>query len=845
MVRLNPLQPDAPVHPVPELEGPSARDPARLLAEGVLASSLDGVEILALDGRVRGLNARSVALHGVASEADIVGHAFGDRFAAIDREDVLRALRAAAGGTPSRARYDCRMADGRARRLDITLQPADRGPSWIVATSREADGYDTTAGSTASSALQALAAVQAMPQMLWMGDTAGRLEWVNARMGEALPPRPSEEAATCLDMDCLDATWLDATWLDVVHPEDLRRVAASWAEALRFGSPFETEVRTRSADGTDRWRLASAQPRHAADGSLTGWVGALTDIGRQKAAADALARDNEQLEQDIFKQLHEVKRTQSRLQAYFDACPDYLTLMLLSKHGGLTYEDLNPAAVALEGRERSGVVGRHPSDIVGAEAAGVMEDHVKRCLRTGRSVDYTVERRRDDGGLIAIQVVGAPLEYFNEEEGLVLFCGRDITEQRGVEEALRQSQKMEAVGQLTGGLAHDFNNLLTGITGSLDLLQSRLAKGRYEALDRYITTAQSAAARAASLTHRLLAFSRRQTLDPKATCANTLVAGMVDLIQRTVGPAISLDVAAAAGLWTVLVDPSQLENALLNLCINARDAMPDGGRIVIETANVRYDARAGVERAGGKRPGGERPAGERDVPVGDYVVVSVTDDGVGMTADVVKRIFDPFFTTKPIGMGSGLGLSMIYGFARQSGGQVRVHSRLGFGTTLRILLPRHLGEAEAAEPSRTFPAAPRAMAGDSVLVVDDEATIRLLVRETLEDLGYTTLEAEDGPSGLKLLQSRARIDLLVTDVGLPGGMNGRQVAEIGRALRPALKILFITGYAENAMLNQAHLGAGMHILVKPFAMETLANRVRTLIQEPHREPHEAPPDSVD
>ncbi len=407
-------------------------------------------------------------------------------------------------------------------------------------------------------------------------------------------------------------------------------------------------------------------------------------------------------------------------------------------------------------------------------------------------------------------------------DALVYAYGRDITESRAqaealraVEAALRQSQKMEAVGQLTGGLAHDFNNLLTGITGSLELLQSRLAQGRHADLDRYVAAAQGAARRAASLTHRLLAFSRQQTLDPKATNVNRLVSGMEELIRRTMGPAIRVEVAQAAGLWTTLLDPHQLENALLNLCINARDAMPDGGHLTMETANVWLDARA---------------ARERDLPPGQYISLCVTDTGTGMTPDVVSRAIDPFFTTKPLGQGTGLGLSMVYGFVRQSGGQLRIYSEPGSGTTMCLYLPRHHGEPESAPVSAAAAAAPPA-SGETVLVVDDEPTVRMLVAEVLHDLGYTAIEAADAAAGLSILQSSARIDLLVSDVGLPGGMNGRQMADAARVARPDLKVLFITGYAENAVIGNGQLGPGMHVLTKPFPMETLASRLKSLLEE--------------
>ena len=384
------------------------------------------------------------------------------------------------------------------------------------------------------------------------------------------------------------------------------------------------------------------------------------------------------------------------------------------------------------------------------------------------------------------------------------------------EELLRQSQKMEAVGQLTGGLAHDFNNLLAGIAGSLELMSTRIGQGRLKDIDNYMVAAQGAAKRAAALTHRLLAFSRRQTLEPKVTDVNALVDGMLELVRRTVGPTISIQVAGAPNLWPALADPSQLENALLNLCINARDAMPDGGKIVIETANRRIDAQSALRQ---------------DMPEGEYLSLCVSDTGTGMSPEVIAKAFDPFFTTKPLGQGTGLGLSMIYGFAKQSGGQVRIHSTIGEGTSVCVYLPRHRGEAEAHETFAECQGAPVAMEGETVLVVDDEPTVRLLVTDVLEDLGYTTIEAADSAGGLRVLQSDARLDLLVTDVGLPGGMNGRQMADAGRAARPGLKVLFITGYAENALLSNGHLEPGMSVLTKPFAVDALASRIRELLAQ--------------
>lgn len=383
------------------------------------------------------------------------------------------------------------------------------------------------------------------------------------------------------------------------------------------------------------------------------------------------------------------------------------------------------------------------------------------------------------------------------------------------EEALRQSQKMEAVGQLTGGIAHDFNNLLAGISGSLELITNRIAQGRHAEVERFTVAAQGAAKRAAALTHRLLAFSRRQTLDPKPTDPNRLIRGMEDLVRRTTGPGIEVEVVAGAGLWPVLIDAHQLENAVLNLCINARDAMPNGGRLTIETGNRWIDART---------------AKAQDLEPGQYVSICVSDTGTGMAPEVAARAFEPFFTTKPLGEGTGLGLSMIYGFVRQSGGQVRIYSEAGEGAMICLYLPRHFGEVDDADLIPEVEQAPRAQAGETVMVVDDEPTVRMLVAEILHELGYQCIEASDGVAGLKLLQSGARIDLLVTDVGLPGGMNGRQMADAARIDRPDLKVLFITGYAENAVVGNGHLDPGMHVMTKPFAMEALGSRIRELIE---------------
>jgi PAS domain S-box-containing protein len=588
------------------------------------------------------------------------------------------------------------------------------------------------------------------------------------------------------------------------YTEEDRAAGVPW-EALRIAAEtgrFTAEAWRVRKDGKRFWAMVVIDPIRK-DGELIGYAKITRDMTEQREA-----------------QLRALE-IERRFRLLVQGVVDY-AIYMISPEGLVS--NWNAGAERIKGYGADEIVGEHfsrfyvPEDV----EARVPWTALETARREGR---YEAEgwRRRKDGTRFWASVV---IDAIRDESGeLIGFAKvtRDLTERRQAQleleqsrEQLFQAQKMEALGHLTGGLAHDFNNLLTGISGSLELLKTRIAQGRIGDLERYLTAAQGAANRAAALTHRLLAFARRQTLDPKPVDPNRLLVGMEDLVRRTVGPEITLETVLATGLWSTLCDPNQLENALLNLCINARDAMPDGGRLTIETANSWLD---------------ERGARERDMPPGQYVAICVTDTGTGMPPDVIERAFDPFFTTKPTGQGTGLGLSMVYGFARQSGGHVRIYSEVGTGTTMRIYLPRYGGPAvEEAVPSE-LSAAPRAEAGETVLIVDDEPAIRMLVTEVLQELGYTAIEAADGPSGLKVLQSNVRIDLLISDVGLPGGMNGRQMADAGRQVRPKLKVIFITGYADNAAVGNGHLEPGMHVLTKPFAMEALASRIKAVIED--------------
>ena len=527
---------------------------------------------------------------------------------------------------------------------------------------------------------------------------------------------------------------------------------------------------------------------------------ALRRVSAQEAALTAL---NAQ----IGKRVEETVQERDRLWR------NSLDILLTMDASGI-FHSVSPAVTAILGWKPEEMIGRTVMDFVIPDDRALTTDAL--ATATHEELPVTENRfRHKDGGHRWISWVAAP------EGGLIFATGRHITAAREqaallakAEDALRQSQKMEAVGQLTGGIAHDFNNLLTGISGSLERMQVRIAQGRIGEVGRYVNAALGASQRAAALTHRLLAFSRRQTLDPRPVAVNRLIGEIEEMIRRAVGPEIEVEVVGAGGLWLTLADANQLENALLNLCINARDAMPDSGRLTIETANKWLDDRA---------------ARERDLPAGQYISICVTDTGTGMSQDVIEHAFEPFFTTKPLGVGTGLGLSMIYGFARQSGGQVRIYSEVGQGTTMCIYLPRYVGEVDSAPEEALLSAAAEAQPGETVLVVDDEPLVRMLVVEVLEEAGFKALAAEDGATGLTLLRSDARIDLLITDVGLPGGMNGRQLADAARVGRPDLKVLFVTGYAENAVVGNGHLDPHMSILTKPFAIAALGEKISEIM----------------
>jgi PAS domain S-box-containing protein len=575
----------------------------------------------------------------------------------------------------------------------------------------------------------------------------------------------------------------------------------AWAVLLagdRVDRPVQLEA--RRADGSISYVEMSASSWQS--DSRVFVTAIFRDVNERRAAEDALLKLNQTLERRV------AERTADRDRIWRLSTD----VMLVARHDG-EITATNPAWSHLLGQPGDKVQGQPLSAFVVPEDLPVLEAALRELAASPapRLFEVRMVHRSGEVRTVAWSAVGG--------DDLLQAVGRDVTAERqaqaalrDTEEALRQSQKMEAIGQLTGGIAHDFNNLLTGIIGAIEIVRRRLQTGKHEDIEKFMGAAVASANRAAGLTHRLLAFARRQPLDPQPFDVNGLVQNIEDMLRRTLGEQVQLQISLSPEAWPALTDANQLENAILNLAINGRDAMPKGGRLTITTSNVSVTGADG---------GGD------ELGAGDYVLISVADTGVGMSPETLSKAFDPFFTTKPIGQGTGLGLSMIYGFAKQSRGQVRIDSALGEGTTINLYLPRYWGVVDAEAVTDSDRDLPKG-AGEVVLVVEDDASVRLLIGEVLRELGYNCLEAGDGQAALPLLASNVRMDLMITDVGLPG-LNGRQVAEIAREHRPNLQVLFVTGYTEHATERGRFLAPGMQMITKPFTLDALANKIREMI----------------
>jgi hypothetical protein len=570
-----------------------------------------------------------------------------------------------------------------------------------------------------------------------------------------------------------------------------------------FGAPFGGAAETRFLDFV-------YQPIKDEAGNVTSIFVEGSDQTQRHISENALRGSEARLRAlnlDLERQV--IERTQARSLTW-QLSPDLLGALNAKGY----FETSNPAWRAILGWSEAEIASMsifellHPDDLEHTRAGFELTLVGQPALR------FVNRYRCKDGSYRWISWIGI------QEDGFVYCTGRDITADKMAEmelaetqDALRQSHKMEAIGHLTGGIAHDFNNLLTGILGSLDLIRRRMATAtRPEDIPRFMDAATTSAHRAAALTHRLLAFARRQSLDSKPNDVNRLIVSIEDLLRRTLGERIQLHSQLAADLWAAFIDANQLENAILNLVINSRDAMPDGGILTISTANATL-ATTYTARHEGLEPG-------------DYVVVRVADTGTGMSPEVVAKATDPFFTTKKMGEGTGLGLSMISGFARQSRGHLHIRSQVGQGTTIELYLPRAL--QDAIELNAPTVVTPRGQ-GETILVVEDDTTVRAIITDVLEELGYLVFSAPDARAAIPMLQSNQPIHLMVSDVVLPH-INGRKLAEFARSTRPDLKVLFVSGYAEEATLRADFLDPGMDMLTKPFALDALGAKVRMLIE---------------
>ncbi len=600
-------------------------------------------------------------------------------------------------------------------------------------------------------------------------------------------------------------------------PEHRQAVRDAEAASIRDRRPFDVQVQIRRADGQVRWCRIISAPREQPDGSLI-WDGLQIDVTDQKRAEALLRELNEGLERRVEEALAERK-----LWADVFESSDALIGALGPDHRFLAVN----RAYADEFDRIYGVRPRAGDSL--PELLGEMPEHRAAALavwdRALAGEEFTATEEFGDPDR-ARPYYELRFNTLRDEAGRIIGAFQyavDVTERLRnqarlvqAEEQLRQSQKMEAVGQLTGGIAHDFNNMLAVVVGSLDLLGRRVGPADARA-KRYVDAAMDGARRAALLTQRLLAFSRQQPLRPEPVDANSLVAGMSDLLRHSLGPDVRLETVLAGGLWRTHADPNQLENVILNLAVNARDAMPDGGRLTVETQNAHLDSRYAAAHLG--------------VAPGQYVLIAVTDTGTGMAETVVAKAFDPFFTTKEVGRGTGLGLSQVYGFVKQSGGHVKIYSELGQGTTVKVYLPRHLGvDGEAAGESAPEEV-PLGEPQEVVLVVEDEPAVRRFSVEALTELGYRVLEAEGGPEALRLLDAHPEVALMFTDVVMPE-VNGAKLAQEARRRRPDLRILFTTGYTRNAVVHNGTLDPGVELIGKPFTIEELAAKVREVLDRP-------------
>jgi PAS domain S-box-containing protein len=628
---------------------------------------------------------------------------------------------------------------------------------------------------------------RAMPNQAWAARIDGSLYWFNERVHEYTGKGAPELAGQA--------------WYAVIHPDDLPRSLAAWAGSLATGAAYECEMRIRrAADGVYRWFLSRALPVRDEQGTVVRWVGTNTDVQEQKNAADKLLQLNESLEMEVLS------RTADRDRMWRLSTD----LMLVAEMNSMIVA-VNPAWASVLGRSEADALGQEFLRFVHPDDLQPTLQEIARLEAGLTTLRFENRYRHRDGSYRVVSWTAVPTD------GLIHAIGRDISQEKAArdallrsEQALLQSQKMESIGKLTGGVAHDFNNVLQIISGNLQLLQ--LAVGDNPQALRRLETSTAAVERGAKLSSQLLAFARRQPLKPLVTDLGRLLRSMDELLRRAIGETIDAEIVVGGGLWHTLIDPNQLENVLINIAINARDAMNGHGKLTIELSNAMLDDAYASQNL--------------EVEPGQYVMLAISDTGHGMDAATAERIFEPFFTTKREGEGTGLGLSMAYGFVKQSGGHIKVYSEPGQGSTFKIYLPRSF-ESLADIPVTLTGAV---LGGsETILVVEDDLQVQATVVDILRGLGYSVLKANDAQSALTVVKSGIPIDLLFTDVVMPGELRSPELARQARALLPELEVLFTSGYTQNAIVHGGRLDPGVELLSKPYRREDLARKIRHLL----------------
>jgi PAS domain S-box-containing protein len=763
------------------------------VAQEILETIVDGFCAIDKKWRIVYVNLPACEMWGSTPEA-LIGRVFWEVFPQLTGTASEKFLRAAAGAL-RRVEYE-------------TFSPIIKDWLWVRVCPmsggltglywRNISDQKSAEGALRESEERFRRVFEQSPLGMATADLDGRFREVNPALSHMLGYRAEELTRL--------------SYLDIVYPDDLEECTRQGRAAAAGQTPhFHLEERFVRKTGEPIWVRINVSPIRGQDGRVLYTLGIIESIDDRRRAEEALQQANELLVQRIEERTRQLSASQARLQAHFNNSPDWLTLFRATPDGAFIYEDLNPATERGYGLKRNQVLGRRVEEVLGVEPAQLPLRHMRACVRTGENQRY-IARRTMAGVTRTIDVLFVLVPERHEEAKFIIATARDITEMRQIEDQLHQAQKLEAVGQLTGGIAHDFNNLLTTIHGNLELLTARLGADD-QCSARQLSAARTAAEHGARLTTQLLAFSRQQRMAPEPVDLNRIVTGMHGLLQSAVGAANRIEVALAGPLSLALADPSQIELVILNLAINARDAMSNGGTITIETSNVRLGPP-------------ERP--EEPAP-GDYVVCSVADTGTGIPSEILDKVFEPFFTTKEVGKGSGLGLCQVLGVAKQLGGGVRITTSLGTGTTVSVYLPR-----ANRDVSSVMPTEPRVdpETGDfrrvGVLLVDDDSEVRAAVAEMLRYAGHDVVEAGSGRQALDCLNRHGdRIDLMILDYVMPD-IGGVEVARLGRLKRPRLPILFITGFADTAVL--AAEANSHHILQKPFYTADLVAKIEAALR---------------